>query len=339
MGRRGPTLEDVAREAGVSRATVSRVVNRVRNVDPGIQEAVLRAIDRTGYAPNLAARSLVTRRTEAVALILSGAGETFTARVFSDPFFGRVVDGALGFLRARAIHPVLLLAESGTAREQVVAYLRQGSADGALVVSVQADDPLAGMLAEAGIPAVHFARPAGQQRVNHVDLDNAEGARLAAGHLLARGRRRIVTICGPQTLPAARERLRGFREALAPAGIPEPPSTEGYFTVESGAQAMARLLREHPDLDGVFAANDLMAQGACQYLRERGRTVPGDVSVVGFDDSSAAVACRPALTTVRQPVERMAAAMAELLTERLQGTVAEPASLVFEPELLVRDSS
>ncbi|MGW6564110.1 LacI family DNA-binding transcriptional regulator [Streptomyces sp. NPDC054975] len=339
MGRRGPTLEDVAREAGVSRATVSRVVNRVRNVDPGIQEAVLRAIDRTGYAPNLAARSLVTRRTEAVALILSGAGETFTARVFSDPFFGRVVDGALGFLRARSVHPVLLLAESGAAREQVVSYLRQGSADGALVVSVQADDPLAGMLAEARVPAVHFARPAGPPQVSHVDVDNAEGARLAAGHLLARGRRRIATICGPPALPAARERLRGFREALLRARISDAPAVEGHFTVESGATAMARLLSEVPDLDGVFAANDLMAQGACQYLRELGRTVPGDVSVVGFDDSSAAVACRPALTTVRQPVERMAAAMAELLTEHLQGVRTEPASLVFAPELVVRDSS
>ncbi|MGW2014667.1 LacI family DNA-binding transcriptional regulator [Streptomyces sp. NPDC001927] len=339
MGRRGPTLEDVAREAGVSRATVSRVVNSVRNVDPGIQEAVRRAIDRTGYAPNLAARSLVTRRTETVALILSGAGETFTARVFSDPFFGRVVEGALGFLRARGVHPVLLLAESGAARKQVVAYLRQGSADGALVASVQADDPLAAMLAEAAVPAVHFARPAGEARVSHVDLDNAEGGRLGGGHLLARGRRRIATICGPQDLPAARERLRGFREALGRAGISEVPVVEGCFTVESGAAGAARLLSEHPDLDGVFAANDLMARGACQYLSERGRSVPGDVSVVGFDDSSAAVACRPALTTVRQPVERMAAAMAELLTEHLQGTRTEPATLVFAPELLVRDSS
>ncbi|MEU9700513.1 LacI family DNA-binding transcriptional regulator [Streptomyces sp. NPDC047981] len=339
MGRRGPTLEDVAREAGVSRATVSRVVNRVRNVDPGIQEAVRRAIDRTGYSPNLAARSLVTRRTEAVALVLSGAGETFTARVFSDPFFGRAVEGALGFLRARAIHPVLLLAESGAAREQVVAYLRQGSADGALVVSVQTDDPLAGMLAEAGVPAVHFARPAGPARSSHVDVDNAGGGRLAGAHLLARGRSRIATICGPPGLPAARERLRGFREALREAGIGDVPTAEGCFTVESGAAAAARLLAEHPHLDGVFAANDLMARGACQYLRERGRSVPGDVSVVGFDDSSAAVACRPTLTTVRQPVERMAAAMAQLLTEHLQGTRTAPASLVFEPELVVRESS
>lgn len=326
----------------MSRATVSRVVNGVRNVDPALQEVVQRAIDRTGYTPNRAARSLVTRRAEAVALILSGAGDAFAARVFSDPFFGRIVEGGIGFLRARAIHPVLLLAESETAREQVVAYLRQGSADGALVVSIQADDPLPGMLAAARIPAVYFARPAPATHsspAGWVDLDHAEGARLAATHLLERGRRRIVTISGPRSLPAARERLDGFRTALAAAGITRVPAAEGNFTAESGARAMGRLVAETPDLDGVFAANDLMAQGACQYLREHGRAVPGDVSVVGFDDSSVATACRPALTTVRQPVERMAAAMAELLIDQLQGSRTEPGSRVFAPELVVRESS
>jgi DNA-binding LacI/PurR family transcriptional regulator len=315
------------------------VVNGVRNVDPGIQQVVRQAIARTGYTPNRAARSLVTRRTEAVALILSGAGDTFTARVFSDPFFGRVVDGVLGFLRSRSIHPVLLLAESEPAREQVVEYLRQGSADGALVVSVHADDPLPGLLTRAGVPTVCFARPARPPRVSHVDLDNAEGGRLAAGHLLARGRRRIATVSGPHALPAARERLTGFREALARAGITHVPAAEGNFTAESGAAAMSRLLSRFPEVDAVVAANDLMAQGVCQNLREQGRTVPGDIAVVGFDDSSAAVACRPALTTVRQPVERMSAAMAELLTEHIQGTRTDPVSLVFGPELVVRDST
>ncbi|CAM5268595.1 HTH-type transcriptional repressor PurR [Streptomyces glaucescens] len=126
MTKRGPTLEDVAREAGVSRATVSRVVNGVRNVDPRIQEVVRRAITRTGYTPNQAARSLVTRRTGAVALVFSAAGEAFAARVFADPFFGRVVDGALGLLRERAVQPVLLFAESEQARAQVVQYLGGG---------------------------------------------------------------------------------------------------------------------------------------------------------------------------------------------------------------------
>lgn len=346
MSRQAPTLEDVAREAGVSRATVSRVVNGVRNVDPAIQEVVRRAIDRTGYAPNRAARSLVTRRAETVALVVSGAGETsdeaqaaFAARVFADPFFGRVVAGIVGHLRPRSVHPVLMFAESAEARQEVLTYLRQGRADGALVVSSHADDPLPALLAEARLPAVLFARPSRPVPLSYVDLAHRDGGRLAAEHLLARGRRRLATICGPLAVAASQERLAGFRDTLARHGHPYVPVAEGGFTLDSGVAAMTDLLTEHPELDGVFAANDLMAQGACQVLRERGRRVPEDVAVVGFDDSTVAATCRPPLTTVRQPVEDMAADMARLLDEHIHGTRTAPTSVVFDPELVVRDSA
>ncbi|SCE28947.1 transcriptional regulator, LacI family [Streptomyces sp. SolWspMP-5a-2] len=230
MSRQAPTLEDVAREAGVSRATVSRVVNGVRNVDPAIQDLVRQAIARTGYAPNRAARSLVTRRTETVALVVSGAGDAseetqdvFTARVFADPFFGRVVSGVVGFLRPRSMHPVLMFAETEESREQVVRYLRQGSADGALVVSTHADDPLPARLAEAAVPAVLFARPARPVPLSYVDLAHRDGGRLAAEHLLAGGRRRVATVSGPLAVPASAERLDGFRAAMARGGHPGSP--------------------------------------------------------------------------------------------------------------------
>ncbi|MFC7994695.1 LacI family DNA-binding transcriptional regulator [Streptomyces rochei] len=339
MNRQAPTLEDVAREAGVSRATVSRVVNGVRNVDPSIQDLVRSAIERTGYTPNRAARALVTRRTGAVALIVSGAGDAFAGRVFADPFFGRVVNGVVGYLRARTMQPVLLFAESEAARRQVVDYVGQGSADGALVVSVQPDDPLPDMLLSARVPTVLFARPAGTAPVSCVDLDHYAGGRLAAERLLARGCRRVAVIGAPPDLRAGRERLAGFRDALARAGRDGPPVAEGVFTLDSGATAMGALLRDHPAVDGVFAANDLMAQGACQVLREVGRRIPQDVAVVGFDDSSVAVTCRPPLTTVRQPVEEMAAAMAGLLDEQVRGARSEPRTLLFAPELVVRESA
>ncbi|MDQ0771904.1 DNA-binding LacI/PurR family transcriptional regulator [Streptomyces aurantiacus] len=346
MSRQAPTLEDVAREAGVSRATVSRVVNGVRNVDPAIQETVREAISRTGYAPNQAARSLVTRRTETVALVMSGAGDVseeeqnaFAARVLGDPFFGRVVSGVVGQLRPRSMHPVLMFAETDEARREVVTYLRQGSADGALVVSTHADDPLPALLAGAGLPAVLFARPSRPVALSYVDLAHRDGGRLAAAHLLGRGCRRIVTVSGPLGVPASQERLAGFRDTMARHGHAYVPLVQGGFTVDSGMAAMTRLLAEHPDVDGVFAANDLMAQGICQVLRERGRRVPQDVAVVGFDDSSVAVTCRPPLTTVRQPVEDMAAAMARLLAEHIRGVRTEPASVIFDPELVVRESA
>ncbi|MEU5776003.1 LacI family DNA-binding transcriptional regulator [Streptomyces venezuelae] len=356
MERQSLTLEDVAREAGVSRATVSRVINGVRNVDPAIRDVVREAIERTGYAPNRAARSLVTRRTETIALVISGAGEegdgegdegrpgdgvqnAFAARVFADPFFGRVISGVVGFLRPRSMHPVLMVAESAAARKQVTEFLRQGSADGALVVSTHAEDPLPAQLVAEGLPAVCFARPALPVPISYVDLAHREGGRLAAEHLLARGRRRLATVTGPLDLPAGQERLAGLREALERAGTAYVPIAEGAFTRESGAAAMAELLAAHPDLDGVFVANDLMAQGVCELLRERGGQVPQEVAVVGFDDSSVALTCRPPLTTVRQPVEEMAAAMARLLHEHVRGARTEPTSLIFEPELVVRDST
>lgn len=358
-----PTLEDVARAAGVSRATVSRVINGVRNVDPVIQEAVRRAVSLTGYAPNRAARSLVTRRTDAIALVVSGAGvesepedgaradgtaadatepgsgSSFTAQVFADPFFGRVVTGVVNYLRPRGMHPVLMFAETSRAREDVVSFLRQGSADGALVVSTHAEDPLPGLLTDAGLPAVLYARPARPVRISYVDLAHQDGAGLAAEHLLSRGCRRIATITGPLDVPAGQERLAGFRDTMARRGHPYIPIVEGQFTQESGEAAMERLLVEHPDLDGVFAANDLMAMGACHVLREHGKRVPEDVAVIGFDDSSAASACRPPLTTVRQPVEAMAAEMARLLIERLSKPDGAATSVIFEPALVVRDSA
>ncbi|MBT2527893.1 LacI family DNA-binding transcriptional regulator [Streptomyces sp. ISL-99] len=347
MTRQLPTLEDVAREAGVSRATVSRVINGIRNVDPAIQDVVRSAIERTGYTPNRAARSLVTRRAETIALVVSGAGDddsegeqtAFATRVFADPFFGRVVSGVVGYLRPRSMHPVLMFAESESARRQVLAYLRQSSADGALIFSTHAEDPLPALLAAENLPCVLFARPASVVPVSYVDLAHQDGGRLAAERLLERGCRRIVTITGPLDLPAAQDRLAGFRDTMARHGHPYLPIAEGGFTLDSGAAAMARLLIEHPNTDGVFAANDLMAQGACQTLREHGKRVPDDVAVVGFDDSVTATTCRPPLTTVRQPMEEMAATMARLLQEHIEGTRTEPTSVIFEPQLVVRDSA
>lgn len=318
---------------------MSRVVNGVRNVAPDIQRSVRDAIARIGYTPNQAARSLVTRRTGTVALVLSATGKAFAARVFSDPFFGRVVDGVLPVLRERGIQPVLLVAESERARTQLVEYLRQGGADGALVVPLDQDDPLPAMLVTAGLPTVLFGSPRDGERCGYVDLDNAAGARLAAEHLWATGRRRPATIAAPVTAPTADDRLDAFRDVFAARGVTSVPVVRGRFTVDSGRRAMAKLLKDHPETDAVFAANDLMAQGACQYLREQGVAVPGTVAVVGFDDSAAARKARPQLTTVRQPVERMAAAMAGLLIEELDGGGSGPASKVFEPVLVVREST
>ncbi|GLX00174.1 LacI family DNA-binding transcriptional regulator [Microtetraspora sp. NBRC 16547] len=339
-----PTLEDVARAAGVSRATVSRVINGVRNVNPAIQETVRQAIAATGYVPNQAARSLVTRRTGSVALVVSGAGvegeeNPFPNQVFADPFFGRVAGGVVGYLRPLGVHPVLLFAETDAARAEVVDYLRQGKADGAILVSTHGEDPLPKLLVDGGLPAVLFARPPEPLPISYVDVAHRTGAKLAADHLVARGCHHVATISGPLDVLAAQDRLAGFRDAMAMLGHPYIPCVEGAFTLDSGEAAMERLLAEHPDVDGVFSANDLMAQGALQALRRHGRRVPDDVAMVGFDDSSAALACRPPLTTIRHPVEDMAAELARLLLAQIEQPDRRVTSVIFEPTLVVRESA
>ncbi|MDX6349957.1 MAG: hypothetical protein QOF84_4747 [Streptomyces sp.] len=341
---RPATLEDVALVAGVSRATVSRVINGAQTVDPAMRRAVERAIADTRYVPNRAARSLVTRRTGSIALVVSEreqreVTDAFIGRMFTDPHFGRVVSGVLDVLRPAGTQMLLMLADDDTSRTQLVSYLRQGHVDGVILISSHAADPLPAMLTGTGLPAVLAARPAQPTQISYVDVDQQAGAKVAADHLVALGCRNIVTISGPLDMPAGQDRLAGFRAAMADHGRPDVISAEGDFTQAGGAAAMKRLLGEHPGLDGVFIASDLMALGALPVLYRQGRRVPEDVAVVGFDDSSAALACDPPLTTVRQPVEEMAAEMARLLLRRINEPDRQITSVIFQPALVARQSA
>jgi DNA-binding LacI/PurR family transcriptional regulator len=340
-----PTLQDVARVAGVSRATVSRVINNIRNVDPEIHRVVSEAVAATGYVPNRAARSLVTGRAGSIALVISELDsrwedDPFLGRFLTDPFFGRVLGGLLSVLREPGVNLALTLAGSETARNQLISDLRQGRCDGAVVISLHPRDPLPGLLAEAKLPVVLFGRPPHPLSLTHVDLANAQGAKLAAEHLFERGCRRPVTITGPLDQPAGSDRLEGFRVGLAARGIRDVPSVEADFSQSGGGRAMETLLAEHPDLDGVFVASDLMAQGALPVLRDYGRRIPEDVAVIGFDDSSVAPASRPPLTTIRQPVEDMAVELARLLmTQAGRDDQPRTTSVIFEPTLVIRESA
>jgi DNA-binding LacI/PurR family transcriptional regulator len=233
----------------------------------------------------------------------------------------------------------LQLVGTQDARLRLVGDLRQGQADGSVVLSLHPDDTLPELLVEAGLTAVLIGRPGRPTPVSFVDLANDAGAMLAAEHLIARGRRQIAMITGPDHVPSSLDRIAGFRQAMARNGVAFFPSAAGNFTHDSGEAAMEDLLREYPDIDGVFAANDLMAQGALVALQRAGRRVPRDVAVVGFDDSFVATAARPALTTVRQPVEDMAARGAEMLLSRLDDPTLRPTSVVFSPILITRDST
>ena len=344
-GRRQPTLQDVARVAGVSRATVSRVINNVRNVDPEISRVVAEAVAATGYVPNRAARSLVTGRVGTMALVVSvvesqAVDDPFMGRFLSDPFFGRVVGGLSSVFRKAGVHLSLMLVGSDDAREQLLGDLRSGRCDGAAVLSLNPHDSLPEMLADAGVPAVLWGRPMGHLALSHVDLANADGAGLAAAHLLARGCRRIGTISGPGDSAAGRDRMEGFTQALKARGVINFSCVQGDFTQAGGEAAMENLLRQDPKLDGVFVASDVMAAGALPVIKDTGRRVPEDVALVGFDDSSVAATTRPPLTTVRQPVEDMAAEMGRLLISQADSAAGQRrTSVIFQPALILRESA
>jgi DNA-binding LacI/PurR family transcriptional regulator len=330
-----PTLEDVATLAGVGRGTASRVINGGARVSKSAREAVEEAIAELGYVPNRAARSLASQRTDAVALVIAESEE----RVFGEPFFAGVIRGIGTALTAGDRQLVLLLAPADRTAT-LTDYLTQQHVDGVLLLSLHDDDTLATRIAEHGVPVVLGGGTRPGEGIGYVDNDNELGTRLAVEHLLARGRRSIATITGPLDMEVGRVRLRAFKAALESAGIEvvEELIAVGDFSQQSGEAAMRQLLERRPDLDAVFCANDPMAAGALVVLREAGRRVPEDVSVVGFDDSRLALSTHPTLTTVHQSAEAMGREMVALLLDLINGE-ASPEARVLPTRLVERESS
>jgi DNA-binding LacI/PurR family transcriptional regulator len=331
-----PTLEQVGALAGVSRATVSRVVNGSPRVSAEARVQVERAVAKLGYVPNRAARSLVTRRTDSIALIVAEP----ESRFFSEPFFAGVVRGVSAALAETDVQLVLLMAQDAAHRGRLERYVTGGHVDGVLLASLHGDDPLPRTLQRAGVPTVLVGRPAGDAPDSYVEADNRGGAREAVVHLVGCGHRRIATITGPMDMAVGQDRLDGYQDGLRAAGLPADPQLVegGDFTEEGAAAAMRRLLEREPGLDAVFAASDLMAAGALRALKAAGRRVPGDVAVIGFEDSMTARYAEPQLTTVSQPVEEMGRQATRLLLAKVAGEAAG-VSVILKTELVVRASA
>jgi DNA-binding LacI/PurR family transcriptional regulator len=337
--RRGrtATLEMVAAAAGVSRGTASRALNGSPNVSQRALAAVQRAATELDYRPNLNARSLVTGRTGLVGLVVNESDD----RVFADPYFATVLRGAHDALSQAGAALVLTLVANEIERDRLFDMVA-ARLDGLLVVYGHGDTMLRTGLRATGVPVVYAGRTPsiGDSDESWVDSDSLHGAMTAVEHLLGRGRRHIVTIAGPQEMAAGLDRVAGWRHALRAAAI-DPPAhwvEVGTFLEESGYECMGKLLSRVPELDAVFVANDIMAIGAIRALREAGKRVPDDVSVVGFDDIPAAARHDPPITTVSQQVENTGRALAETLLTRLQGD-DKPHQIVLPTALVVRASS
>jgi DNA-binding LacI/PurR family transcriptional regulator len=329
-----PTLEEVAALAGVGRGTASRAINGGEKVSERARQAVELAIAELGYVPNAAARALVTRRTDAVALVIAESEE----RVFGEPFFAGVVRGIGSALGAADRQLVLLLAQASERSEKLDRYLTRQHVDGVLLLSLHDDDELPDRIRRHGVPVVVGG---GARSGGFVDVDNVQGAMLAVEHLVERGRERIATIAGPADMVAGRARFEGYVAGLASADrrLDERLVVRGDFGQQSGYDGMRTLLRREPAIDAVFCATDLMAVGALQALREVGRRVPEDVAVVGFEDAPIAVSAHPPLTTVHQSPEEMGREMVALLLETMAAPDVDRPGRILSTRLVVRASS
>ena len=317
----------------MSRGTVSRVLNGGHYVSPVTLDAVNRAIKKTGYVVNQHARSLVTQRSESVAFILSEP----TERLFADPNFAVLLRGCTQALAEHDIGLFVCIAASHSERTRIARFIAAGHVDGALLVSAHAGDPLLGLLSSASVPCVAVGAPLGfESKVSYVAADERGGARTMVEYLRQAGRTRIATITGPLDTSGGRGRLEGYRDVIG-GSFDESLVDEGDYSQNSGERAMTKLLERRPDLDAVFVASDVMAIGALNALRRAGRRVPEDVAIGGFDDSSAAVAARPALTTIRQPYHRISSEMVRLLLGAISGD--EPSAVVLPTELVRRGSA
>jgi DNA-binding LacI/PurR family transcriptional regulator len=330
-------LEDVARLARVSRSTASRAITGAPGVSEAARAAVERAARRLNYSPNRAARSLVSGRSDLIGLVIPEP----TSRLFGDPHFPRLIRGVNEELAHRDRQLVLFTPQSAIDEQRLEGHLARGQiVDGVLFVSLHGADPLPARLVRQGVPVVVSGRPLSSAEITYVDVDNPRGAATATRHLLAGGRRAIATIAGPQDMVAGQDRLAGYRQAMADAGLLDRSLEEaGDFTQESGYAATRALLERRPDLDAIFSASDLMALGAMRALREAGRQVPGDVAVVGFDDSPAAASAEPPLSSVRWPLDEMAREMTRLLLRAIEDRSLPRRGVLLATRLVARASS
>jgi DNA-binding LacI/PurR family transcriptional regulator len=328
MHHKRPTLDDVAQAAGVSRATVSRVINGHPRVAAEVRDQVERAVERLGYRPDPVARALARGHGDVVELIVIDDEPTCFG---TNPYYGRVVAGIVAGLRQSEAQMRVHVVGRADAPRLLDRVAHTVSA-GAILVNVPADRAAA--FHEICPRVVSMGRTA--VSVPSIVPDNTTGAYAAVQLLHRNGRKRIASVPGPAHIADAVDRRAGYLAAVRDAGLEPISGDGGDFNRETGARTTRRLLELHPDLDALFVACDLMASGALQVLAAAGRRVPGDVAVIGFDDSLIAACTTPPLTSVRQPVEEMAAAATRAL---LAGEVGSGWHSTFPTTLTVRDSS
>lgn len=329
------TLDDIAKQSGVSRSTVSRVINGQPYVRQEVRERVLRVIQETGFHPNIAARTLASQRSWMIGLVLPRSVSSF----FADPYFPRLTQGIARACNQYNYTLNLFLISSPDDEDKIYPRIsRKGFLDGILVQSGQVGDQLIERLINLTIPVVVAGRPFHTSDVSYLDVDNVKAAFDAVTHLIRLGYRRIGTITGTLSSTASLDRKEGYLRALLDHGLTVDKNliVEGDFTEESGYTAMQQLVTAQPD--AVFAASDVMAFGAMRAVHEMGLRIPEDIAFVGFDDLPPATLADPPLTTIHQPIVEFGEKAVEILIDLIENGVKPPRRVIMDTELVVRES-
>jgi LacI family transcriptional regulator len=329
------TLEDIARQAGVSRSTVSRVVNGQPYVKADVRERVLKVIQSTGYHPNLAARTLASQRSWMIGLVLPRSVSSF----FSDPYFPRLTQGIAQACNQHNYTLGLFLVGTPEDEEKIYPRVsRRGFLDGVIMQSGQIGDHLIDRLVNSTLPLVVAGRPFNTTDVSFIDVDNVQAAYQAVCHLARLGYQRIGMITGLTNSTVGLDRKEGYLKALLDQGLTMEKSliVEGDFSEIGGYHGMEQLLPARPD--AVFAASDQMAMGAMRFVRDSGLRVPEDIAFVGFDDLPQSSLADPALTTVHQPITQFGIKAVEVLIDLIEHGTKPAQRVIMNTELVIRDS-
>lgn len=328
------TLEDIAKASGVSRSTVSRVINGDKNVKSETHDKVMQVISKTNFQPNLAARGLAAGRTNVLGLVIPAG----VATIFSDPYFPLLIQGVSAACNVMQYTVMLWLAEPEYERRMISQILHNGLLDGVIVSSMLMDDPIVRSLYESEMPFILVGRHPTLD-VNYLDVDNFQIGLTATSHLLQIGRKRIATIMGPQNTIGGHDRYQGYLEALRQRNITFLPElvSEGDYSELSGYTCMKGLLNHK--MNAVFVASDAMAYGALRAIRETNLRIPEDIAVVGCDDLPGSGRTNPPLTSIRQPVHYMGSVVAQTLVDIIHHPNSQPRHVILPTEIVIRESS
>jgi len=332
------TIKDLAKAAGVSITTVSRALNGYDDVSEKTRARIKRLADELSYRPNAVARSLVSKKTHTIGVILSEMKRSGAKDAFAFELLCGIND------RASQLNYDILLFSTDPNKQRNKSYsdlCRERNVDGAILSGLRVTDPyLEEVVNQSQFPCVLIDIPLSGERVGHVTTDNIEGAKTAVNHLIQLGHRHIAMINGHQEAAVSKERFSGYMLALQEANIKYDPALvyNGEFSEEGGNETMELILRDHPEVTAIFSASDLMALGAMKTLEQKGVKSPETISIVGYDDITIANYCSPKLTTIRQEKYELGYQAAQLVIDMLEGRKVKH-KIVLPTELIVREST